>query len=735
MRQRQTIQISPSGLVNTGGQSTIPETAFWEARNCTLGPDGRMSKRPGLRQHGQILKEPTLGGFGWQEVFNDLSHFQIGIIGSDGHATIESVNGVLESVTTSVTPDVGAFARRNAQPNDGTIVTGEENEAALRLLLRTAGELPAQSGTTQPNGFHIVTRSDHTNLAVFLFLDDGIYYWNGTAWTVMDDTDIDDGSWHVIEFRLTSATTASVYIDETLRDSVTFASFISSITLANERFAVAAETNANGTYHVEIDLAQYRSGINDDGTSNIEGVPITHMYEWVSPNPIVRHLLVVAGSIVYDDPEHNGVFRAVTGTSAGALTLFTPFGENLLFINPRVTTRLWSGVEGIPPVNVPATMPAAVYVATQHQGRAVVVSEENPLRVYVGGANTLEDWTTEDLESATGESFTFTIPDAIGQKVTLLVGDHYGQLMIFTNDSVYALIGNSIDTYYLRLVSSRIGCQGPRAFARVGGDILFLSKHGLHSLQAVQEYGDLSSFYLTKGLRNLWQRDSWFDRPKLADSYFSSVVHAAHLGRTFFAAQDQTGTIPNRFYELNHDVSQWTGPWELDCQATLYVLLGMPTTPSVLFGDTSGRVLAATDDRKMDYGTDEYTMRLRSARLDGRSVDPALSKHTKRWRALRLYIIPKGGYDVIVTYTADGHDREGNDSPTQNVYRDHLLDTTFVLDSSETVDAERVGVIDIPFDFRGKWFEFTVEQSGLEEDLVILRAEVDFLPSNDDREN
>ncbi len=729
MRQRHTIHITPAGLVNAGGQATIPEDSFWEARNSTIGEDGRMSKRPGLRQHGQTLKAPISGGFSWQELFGDLSDFASGDIGAAGFATIEIKNGAAVCTTTSVTADRGRYIRRNAQPSDGAVGAGDAAKADLRMLFKANGALPAQSGTTEPNGFHVVMRSDHANLAVFLFLDLGIYYWNGTAWTLVTGTDVDDGSWHTIEFRLTSNVTAQIYVDESLKGSITFTSYTASISLTNERCALAAETNTNGKYEVEVDMLQYRSG-----NGNIIGVPVTSLYEWKSPNPLSRHLLAVAGSVVYDDLDHAGVFRAMTSTAASEVTTFTPFGSQLLVVNPRLPVRLWAGTRESIATEAPE-VPSRTYVACQHQGRLAVVTEADPLLVLVGAANTLDDWTTPTFESPTGESFTVPLPDAIGERVTALIGDFYGQLVIFTQNSIYALVGSSVDTYYLRTISSGIGCVGPRAVARAGGDLIFLSNHGMHSLKAVQEYGDLSTAYETQGLRRLWQHDNQFDSPKVIGNYRSSVVYAPHLGRTFLALQTQEDPIPRKLYELNHDVGKWSGPWTLDCEAAAFVMLGSPAVPVPMFGDTSGRVSAALDDRKMDFGTAAYTTRLRSSRLDGRSLDPVLSHTTKNWRAMRLYVLPRGNWDLSLTWTSDGHTREGSDTPNQNRYNEAVLDTTFVLGTSKIVDSEKVGVIDIPLDHRGKWIEFTVEQSGLDEDMVLLRAEVDFTVANQDKEN
>lgn len=716
------------GLENYGGQATIAETSWWEARNATIGPDGRMVKRPGIRQWAQALKAPRVGGVGWQEIFSDLSHFALVDSGTTVSVTTSTGSALFETSSTSETAETASLERL-AQPSDGTQESGESGLTDFRFTFRAQQALPAITNATQWHGFGGGFENDLGVSVGFVIMAAGIYVQSAGTLTLVSGTDIDDGQWHTVEMRQTSATSVSIIIDD--GDPVVATYSDSALFDPGARQAImGVRCNSNGLIHAEVGLMQIRSG-----NGKIDGVPISAIYDWDSTNPLTRHLLVVAGNTVYDDRNHAALLKPAFTTFSGDLTTFAPFQENLLIVNPRMPTRLWTGVLGTVPEQLPAATPAGAYLMTQHQGRPVLVRESRPLRVYVGGANTLEDWTTEDEVSATGESFFFDIPDANGERITNIVGDFTGSLIIQTVNSTYTLIGASIDTYTLRMISTRVGCVGPRAAARAGGDMLFLSKHGLHTLQTTQESSDLATKYLTAVLRNLWQRDSQFDLPKVVYNYRSSVVYAAQLGRTYVAVQTQEDPHCSRMYELNHDSNKWAGPWELDCEAVAFVLLGFPDYPTLVVGDTVGRVGTVNDDRKVDFETTAYTMKLRTARLDGRSLDPAMTRRTKIWRDARLYVLPRGGWDVDVSWTADGHRRQGSDSFNQNVYSEPLLTNTFILDQSSTADSEKVGVIPMRIDARGRWIEFTYEQSGEDEDLVPLGLEIDFNLAQEDREN
>lgn len=729
---RSTIQMMPArgGLVNTGGQATAPEPSWWELRNVTLGSDGRMAKRPGLRQWAQTLKAPAAGGLGWQEIFSSMAHFATVTSGTTCTVTVGTGSVVFATTTTVESTDEATISRL-AQPSDGSLTAGETGKMSLRFMFRARSPMPAQSGPSLAWGFGGGFKNETTVSVGFLILNDGIYLQNGTNFVKVAGTDVDDGSWHLIEIQQVSTVLTHIIIDDgtpilgAYQDSTVFDP-------AANQAILSVKANLNGLVDAEVALLQGRSG-ND----TIVGTPIRHLFEWSSANPVTSHMLVVAGDTVYDDRDWSGVLRPAMTTADGDLTLFAPFGEQLLILNPRQPTRLWTGDLGSVPTALPTNAPAGMYLATQHQGRCFAVREGKPLRVYASGANSLSDWTTEDLVSSTLQSFFFDVPDADGARITRLDGDYNGQLLIYTRKSVYTLVGSSIDTYVLRQISAKVGAEGPRAAARAAGDIVFLSEHGGHTVQTVQEYGDVSTKYVTARLRNLWQSDSFFDQRKVISNYRSSVVHAPHLGRTYLAVQTSEDTIPSRLYELNHDTNDWAGPWTVDCEAVAFMLVGNPSIPVMVFGDRNGRVSMAVDDRKMDFASDAYTMRLRSIRFDARSMDPVLIRRTKLWRMLRLYVVPRGGWTIDVTWTADGHDRQGValPAPTQNVYKDALLGSTFLLGSSSIVDSERLGVMSIKLDARSRWLEFTIEQSGADEDLVVVGAELDFEVAQQDVEN
>lgn len=711
------------GLVNAGGQATIPESNFWEMENAATGLDGRVYKRPGLRQWGQTLKSPDAGGVGVVESFSDLSHFDISesvnvpLVTSSGSLVFRSLDADAGNSSTVVA--------RNFQPNDGTWDTA--NKVTLRMLFKANTALPAQSATTnQDYGPSVAVRTDTTTQYVFLFLSGAIYYYNGTSF-VPSSANVDDGRLHIVQFDITGTTTATITVDDGTPVAVTVAGF-SGYGLNNRRFYLAATTVETSTYEFAVDFVQVRSG--NDG---INGVPVTALFDWSSQDPDRKHLLAVAGNTIYDDAGQAGRWQVLDTTPPGSLTTFATWLGELLIVNPQQALRRWTG-SGFPKEE-PLVLPKRVYAATSHQSRVCVVSEDKPLTVYVSAADDISDWTTEDVVSPSGESFFLNIPDAKGRRVVGMQGDFFGQLVIWTEESAFTLQGSSIDTYVLQRISQATGLVGPRAFDMASKDMLFASSRGFHSLATVIQYGDMAASDAAAVLRNLWQRDNQFGLRKIVNDSRSTVTHAPELGRTYLAVRQQGDSRPASIYEYNHDTQRWSGPWGVECEAARFVLLGVPGTPVLLVGDTAGRVCTVDSDRRSDRGSASYDFRLRSGRIDGRTIDPGLRRRDKHWNRLRLFVLPRAAEGLELSFTADGHKRTDTATVTQNLYNEGLLDTTFFLDQSSIVAAEKMAVVTYLIDMRSKWLEFEVASTSLDGDAVIVGWQIDFSAAQDSKEN
>lgn len=742
-----TIEAMPwrAGLTNQGGQATIPENALWDARNADMDSTGRMFKRKGFRKWGLTLQSAVVGGIQYTELFRDLDNWSFSETGNDVLSELSGVNLVFTTKSTTAGSD--DTYRRLSQANDGN--SDSATQCTVNIFLRANTVLPAQAATTADHGPAIHVRSTHANIFTLLILNDGLYYFNGTNFVLASASvgDIDDGRWHKLQIRLTSATAATVIVDDVGTISIPTFSSYTDVSLSANQVGLSASTNTNGVYSMAYNLVQYRSG----PSTNLENASLKVLKDWHSSNPDSSHLLAVTRDVIYEDLDQTGTFTSVDRAPNGDIIL-VPWLSELLICGSADTVRRWSGrgrLEG-----VPSQMPQHIIAASAHQGRVFCATSEAPLTVRYSAANDLSTWVNRDSD---GNEFTsaFDIPDAKGRRITAMRGDFYGLLIIWTENStwVFRTVGDPLNDGVLQMVSVNIGCIGPRAHDAIGKDVLFLGRDGVHSLSTVQEYGDVSSNNVTVNLRGLWQHDNQIDQRKVIPNRKSCVVHSASLSKTVISVQRAGHSNIQSMYVLNHDTKQWTGPWEFDdtlveaggggLECIEMVDFGVPSATFLFAASTLGDVAYLGNDRKADYTTsadgDGYPIQffLRSARLDCRSLNPSFIRKFKTWTYLRLYILARDGSDVRLRWNTD-HGASDTETRSLNPYKEPLLDSTFILGQSPLGDPERVSVVHFKLDTRGRWLEFTVEIDGdtdaSDKDIFIAGFEVDAIIGGEEQE-
>ena len=725
---RATIPMMPMmGLNNDGLHARTPEQSMWQTRNAEIDLSGRLAKRRGLQQWGATLKEPASGGLRWTEIFNNLNHFSI----PDGMTTSNMSISLANSRVSFVTTGTGAGTEevrilRYAQSNDGTADNAEQ--MSYRFMVRTRGALPADPGSGNDYAPNLSIRTSGGNAISLAFFSTGIFYYSGGIFNLVANTDIDNGQWHIIELRQNTLSLV-IYVDDVLKATVTGAAKPGHTVNANQitfRAKLAAST-----YGIEYDFVQGRSTVTTPFTvSNV-----TNLFDWRSSQPIEKHLLAVAGSTIYVDSGHVGAWLGLDFTTGTGLTTFVPFFDKLIILHPNQQPRQWSGV------GIPSLLSGAPNVGfgVEHKGRLFVAGRStHPLRIYFSGADNLEDWTTEEGGTFTTSGF-LDIPDRIGTEITGMLGNFYGDLMVWTHTSIWRVTGDFVylvapngPDYAPININTTVGVTGPRAFSRVSNDCVFLGNDGVHSIQTTQNYGDLTESFMSAPIRNRWRRDMGFSLDKIVPVYSSCLVHVPEEDRTYIGVQFQGDASPNHVFGFSHNLQQWYGPLDISGQALHYVRLGFPERPCLMVGDTSGRVASLTNDSKQDFGVTPYTYHIQSAKLDGRSLDPSLSRNLKKWVELRLFVLARTNHNFTIGYETDEEPilpespllRE--QSILQNLAARMALDNNFVLDVARLSDSEAITIMTISLDIPGRWLNWYIKQDGAGEDAIIVGAEVDF---------
>jgi hypothetical protein len=284
-------------------------------------------------------------------------------------------------------------------------------------------------------------------------------------------------------------------------------------------------------------------------------------------------------------------------------------------------------------------------------------------------------------------------------------------------------------------VSENIGCIGPRARTRAGADLVFQSDFGIHTQQRTDKFGDIEEGYLSAPINKLWAQEPLFPMPPVIPDEQASMAYHPEKQRIYAGVRITGDTTVSHLFEYNMATGGWVGPWDVEARAMDYVRLGDPPLNTIMVGTSDGKVAYMDYSAKSDFD-EAYTFKWKTPKLDGRSLDPSLRGMNKRWRRARVFVQPRGEWDLTLEYKTDEitrtHKADGTFkapiAKTQNTYGLHDLDTAFVLDSSTLADSEAVGIIPFSLDVPGRWIELTLTQDNANEDISILGVELDFEP-------
>ena len=151
--------------------------------------------------------------------------------------------------------------------------------------------------------------------------------------------------------------------------------------------------------------------------------------------------------------------------------------------------------------NVPAlygnnTFTALNDAPTDVNGASFVVNFKNQL--FFGKSNLLTftaPYTDNNFTAAAGSG---TI--SLGAVITGLIVFRQ-QLIIFTESSIFQLVGNTISDFQLQPVTTDIGCVDTDTIQEVGGDIMFLGPDGLRLLSGTDRIGDFGLGVVSKAIQ------------------------------------------------------------------------------------------------------------------------------------------------------------------------------------------------------------------------------------------
>jgi hypothetical protein len=740
----QTLRMWPwrDGLATAGQQSSIPETAMWQCKDVSAGLDGMLQKRPGLRKWGQTIKEPvSTAADKWIDGLLDESL---------PNWTVDDQGGGL--VTYSVRQGILTINTIEGAGNE-TLSLGNQlgtsvlEESSVRFTFQGINLQPYTPASTNANTFHFrIAQAGVLNFGYeFAVWQEGLYYRatpGGTYTLVQGTSKLGTGAWATIEVRLDQDGNTLFYLDETLVDTVATSNIASVLLNVNSsKLEFSAEVDSAEKYTVKIIAPMWVDQVADP----FETFPVTAVADFtpVSNSGVLSNsLMAAAGRFIYHDTGLFGAWRPIERKTYSNV-FFTTFRKQVCWIenNGIASSKvwLWTGVTSDAPVEQEEA-PLARFGA-EHQTRLWLAGDRrNPLRAYYSGDRQPNVWFAPAQNSISNRFDTqinagyLEVPGRRGDEITAIWGDYYGQLLIFTKRAVYRVTGSGTSSYAIQTVSQDVGCINELSVTQVGNDIWFLSNEGVHSLATSEKFGDLIKGFASGPIQDLWGGDPSTVRPISKTNLGQSrMAYNRTLGLVYVAVPLLTDTTASNVFIYNTTSESWYGPWEIDSLGLASVEIASPVVDVVMHSNAQG-VFYTDTLRKSDDGTAISSV-IESAMLNGRSLDPALVGRTKTWKRMRVYVLPRGDWDLKLFWRTDSDvyqevDPNNEDqNKTQNKYKRHGLTTEFRLDEDpdgRLASRESLAYIEVIVDKRGYNFAFKIEQDGNGEDFAIQGIEVDF---------
>jgi len=198
-----------------------------------------------------------------------------------------------------------------------------------------------------------------------------------------------------------------------------------------------------------------------------------------------------------------------------------------------------------------------------------------------------------------------------------------------------------------------------------------------------------------------------------------------------------TDNTAAKIFTFNTNNSEWYGPWTIDSQGMEIVELASPVIEVMMHCGDDGKTLFTDQLSKSDDGAAIDTI-IETAFFNGRSMDPVLSGHQKTWKRVRVYVAPRGNWDLKCFWKVDAgfyEDADTNDKDQNQsmlVYPEvRPLTEEFKLGADpdgRLHSLEEMGYFEFRPGLRGYNLALKFQQDGNGQDFAVQGLEIDFVP-------
>lgn len=300
---------------------------------------------------------------------------------------------------------------------------------------------------------------------------------------------------------------------------------------------------------------------------------------------------------------------------------------------------------------------------TNYLSRLWCNDKTDPHRLHYSTTANEEEW------NGTGDSGAIDIYPGDGDPIGITaIYTYKGALFVAKKTKIYRILGDSPENFQVVPISGNLGSEGSMVVNIEQDDAIFVSKRGFHSAQATEQFGDVSSKFLSAKIQNTFNTWSQTNLDNIQG------VWLPELNSVFFGVP-ASGALNSELWALNTELGAWYRWPSISCQAVSSRLSG--NVSKLVFGTSDGRVIQAQNGTYTDFGTSPYVYRVKTGR-----IYPGGNPHSvKAFKRIGFIYKPLGDFTFTVKLKIDNHTVQSysfsQESPTDK------LGVDFVLGSSE----------------------------------------------------
>lgn len=728
---RVTVDAATAGLDLSKDRGSIDERMLWEAENVWRSQRGVITKRPAFKQYATQIVEPTdvdtANGEVVSIVADNKSEWDFVQTGTDGVYAQFSHNDLVVSGWGNPTEETATITRGLQDSEE----YATNNDLTLSFVMRAT---QFAVGNPFGAGYFIgaFTTKAGSTARFFSVNNDGLYKRNAIdSYGKINGTDnIANGSPHRVDFKFTGDTCAT-YIDGVLVDTNTW-SYKTSISDNLLLFQARTDSSVpDDPYMVVLSSIILRDS-NDGVFAPVISAIATQKQQIGTATK--NRVLVAGEKYIWAEYETSGVWQPLISKQRDTTT-FVPFRNYVVIINYSDASNFSELMllDNTDTVEIVPNVPKCKFGAEFADRLWLSGDPANPKRLYYSGDRNPRKWIVPEsgvdyaLEDLLDAGY-FDLPSGTDEKITLLSGKFFGMLLAATENAVYGITGSNPADFGRRMVSGEIGAAGARCGSGGLNDFMCMNGNGVTSVVTTDKYGDILSERKSYFVNQLFDPHNigprTLNQQLLKNSVLEFFQPMSMLA--LFVPSSSSGQL-NKVYTCQFPEMLWYGPFSENVSCAATVTLAIPETSYLCIGTDDGRVKFMAP-----MYPDTSNMKISSAVIDGRSIDPALRMMVKSWKHIRVYVNPTGNWPITVRWKTDTGKWQSY-TAGKLAGPHHAFVGTATVGSVMAADRSERHLIEIPLDVRGmslKW-----EITGTAPKLSGLAVEVDFHVSGYEKEN